>query len=270
MRVIISLLVLLCTVKTISLGLDQKVLPIIEKNNLKSKFIIWESDIPKYILWNCNVLGNKSKDSLTTKLVYPALDSLQVTVLILDLNKDKTKDIIFDINGYNPITSSYQQINYGLEITDDLIFTDSLNIGDISNDDRIGIVDKYKIYNQEVSKDDKFNVSKVLIERNSEVSDTLTSVLNSKIDKKSITISIYPNPVHEYVSVRTDVAFPSMNFELKHYLIDLEGKVLSTFLSNVKNNNLVRFQLNDYSSGVYYIVSKLNGIVLEVNKIVKQ
>ena len=270
MRVIISLLVLLCTVKTMSLGLDQKVLPIIEKNNLKSKFLIWESDIPKYILWNRNVLGNKSQDSLTTKLIYPDLDSLQVTVLILDLNKDKTKDFIFNIDGYDSISGIHQYINYGLEVTDLLVFSDSLKIGDIIPNDKIGVFDKYTIQHREVSDDDRFKLSKVLIERKSKKYDTLTSVSSSINNSKNVKISIFPNPVTEFISVKSHVSKSSTDIIITHYLVDTSGKILRSASSNLINNDIVKFELSDYGCGTYYIISKCDGVLMEVNKFVKQ
>lgn len=93
------------------------------------------------------------------------------------------------------------------------------------------------------------------------------SLEESLVEEQSIHhISIYPNPANDWVNMDFFAAFEG---EAKFRLIDVLGHPLTDWQENIRTGaNQVRFDVTDYSAGIYYIEVRF-GEAIFVNRVVK-
>ena len=82
----------------------------------------------------------------------------------------------------------------------------------------------------------------------------------SNEDFKTTTIDFYPNPTQNFLTISSSVLIDSIE------LIDLQGR---TIINQVVGNNELRYDMTDFSSGIYLVkVNTTNGSIVE--KIIKE
>ncbi len=256
-----------------SYSVERQVQPIIEKDNENTKFIIWEIDsignrIPRYIKWNSALLRDTNKRMNLTYLSYPQLDSIEVNLIITDFTSDKVNDFIFDIQGYDSLTSSRISLSHAIAAKDSLIALDTINIGTFnSNLQFFTNQERYVVETSEVLKNKEYKISKLSIDKSIGIIDTSTSVLSEK--GLSNDIKVYPNPTSSTLNIVINLDVQQLFNSLEIDLVNLDGQILNRIITNDNIINPNKMDMKSYPVGTYYLLIRLDNKLIQIEKIIK-
>lgn len=91
------------------------------------------------------------------------------------------------------------------------------------------------------------------------------AVQEIKSNPKEEYLKVYPNPFTQYTTVNCNLPLNINEAEL--FMINSDGKIINTQSIKKGNNTNYEFNCSGFSSGIYYIMLKTNGRLLESKKV---